>query len=106
MAKFLIRANYTTDGIRGLLKEGGSSRRAVVTKAIEGVGGTVESFHYAFGEDDVIVIADVPDSTAAAALGLSVGAGGGARTSMTLLIMPEEIDDAVKLHSEYRAPGA
>ena len=106
MAKYLVRVSYTLDGVRGVLKEGGSARRAVATKAIEGVGGSVDAFYFAFGADDVIVIADMPSQAAAASLGLTVTGAGGARTSMTPLITPEEVDEAITLHPDYRAPGA
>ncbi len=106
MAKYLVRVSYTLDGVRGVLKEGGSSRREAATKAIEGVGGSVDAFYFAFGADDVIVIADMPSQAAAASLGLTVAAAGGARTSMTPLITPEEVDEAITLHPDYRAPGA
>jgi uncharacterized protein with GYD domain len=63
MPKFLIKATYTSDGAKGLLKEGGTKRRAAVQKIIEAAGGKVEVFYYAFGEDDAFIIADLPDTT-------------------------------------------
>ena len=62
MAKLLVQASYTADGVRGLMKDGASSRKAAVQKMIEGMGGTVEAFYYAFGETDAVVILDVPDA--------------------------------------------
>ena len=64
MAKFLVKASYTAEGARGLIKEGGTGRRNAVQKLVEGLGGKVEAFYYAYGEDDVYVITDLPDSTA------------------------------------------
>jgi uncharacterized protein with GYD domain len=88
MAKYLVRVSYTLDGVRGVLKEGGTARRDAATKAIEGVGGSVDAFYFAFGADDVILIADMPNQAAAASLGLTVTGAGGARTAMTPLITP------------------
>jgi len=34
MAKHLIQANHVSEGLKGLLKEGGSSRRSAVEKAV------------------------------------------------------------------------
>jgi len=53
-AKYLVQANYVGEGIKGLLKEGGSkSGAAAVEKLAKSLGGTIESFYYAFGETDV-----------------------------------------------------
>ncbi len=50
MAKYMVQANYTAKGLEGLLKEGGSSRREAVDKAVKSLGGTLEAFYYAFGD--------------------------------------------------------
>lgn len=105
MAKYLMKASYTTEGTKGLLKEGGSKRRAAVAQTIQGMGGKLEVFYYAFGEPDVFVIMDVPDASAAAAISLAVNSRGGAQVSTTPLITPEEIDAACKKSVAYRAPG-
>jgi len=106
VAKFLLRATYTVDGIKGVLKEGGTSRRAAAQKAVESVGGRLESFYYAFGEDDAYVIVDVADNATAAALSLTIGATGTVRVRTIALVTPEEIDKAAKASVSYRAPGA
>ena len=106
MPKFLIKASYTTDGAKGLLKEGGTARRAAVVKLIEGMGGKVEAFYYAYGEDDAYIISDLPDATAGLAVSLAVNASGAVRLSTIPLITPEEIDAACKKSVPYRAPGA
>jgi uncharacterized protein with GYD domain len=106
MAKYLIKGCYRADGTKGLLKEGGSKRVEVVQKAIEGLGGKVEAFYYAFGDADVVAIIDVPDATAAIAFSLTVNATGAVQTTTTPLITPQEIDQAVKKSIKFRAPGA
>jgi uncharacterized protein with GYD domain len=106
MPKFMIKASYTAEGARGLLKEGGTSRRAVVQKLIEGIGGKVEAFYFAYGEDDAYVIIDVPDTASGLAVSLAVNASGAVRLSTIPLITPEEIDAAGKKAVQYRAPGA
>ena len=52
MAKFLVTANYSPDGLKGVLKTGGTARSDAVAEAVKGVGGTMESFHFAFGGED------------------------------------------------------
>ena len=106
MPKFLIKASYSPEGARGLLKEGGTARRAAIQKLIEGIGGKVEAFYYAYGQDDAYVITDVPDAASGIALSLAVNASGAVRLSTVPLITPEEIDAAIKKSIPYRAPGA
>jgi uncharacterized protein with GYD domain len=106
MPKFLIKASYNADGVRGLLKDGGSKRRATVQKLIEGMGGKLEAFYYAYGADDAVIIADLPDANSGIAISLTVNASGAVRLSTTPLITPEEIDAASKKSVGYTAPGA
>lgn len=104
--KFMIQASYTGEGARGLLKDGGSARRAVVQKMVEAAGGRLECFYYSYGDHDVISVMDLPDSTSAIALSLAVNASGAVRLSTIPLIAPEEVDAAAKKTIGYRAPGA
>ena len=106
MPKFLIKASYTAEGAKGLLKEGGSARRAAVQKVLDGLGGKLEGFYFAYGDVDAYVICDVPDAVAGIAVSLAVNASGAVRASTTPLIPVEEIDAAAKRSVGYRAPGA
>ncbi|MBI3917141.1 MAG: GYD domain-containing protein [Betaproteobacteria bacterium] len=106
MAKFMLKASYTVEGTKGLMKEGGSSRRAAVQKTLEGLGGRLESFYYTMGDADAFAIVDVPDVVTAAALSLAINATGAAQVSTTVLLTPEQIDEAAKKSVSYRAPGA
>jgi uncharacterized protein with GYD domain len=105
MPKFLLQANYVGDGIKGLLKEGGTSRRAAAEAAVNSLGGTLEAFYYAFGETDAYVIVDVPDNVSMTAIALTVSASGVVTVKTTVLITPEEVDAAVKKSPAYRPPG-
>lgn len=106
MTRYLLRVSYTAEGVRGLLKEGGSSRRTMVDGMIKGLGGSLEGFYYAFGEDDVYAIAELPDNVTAAAVSLAVSAAGAARSNVVVLLTPEEVDAATRKSVGYRAPGA
>jgi len=106
MAKYLVHGSYLKEGVKGLIQDGGSGRKASVTKVIEGLGGTIESFYYAFGETDVFVTIDVPDAATAAALSMAVNASGAVRTTLTPLLTVEEVDAACKKTVAYKAPGA
>jgi uncharacterized protein with GYD domain len=105
MPKYLILASYTAEGAEGLLKGGGSARRKATEELVKEVGGRVEAFYFAFGKDDAVVIIDVPDQITAAALSLHVTASGALRTRATVLITPEEIDEAARRRVDFRAPG-
>ena len=62
MAKYLVKASYTAEGASGVQRAGGVSRRDAVAKMAEGLGGSLESFYFAFGDTDAYVILDVPDN--------------------------------------------
>ena len=106
MPKYLVAASYTSEGIKGVKAKGGTARREAVEKATRSFGGSVEAFYFAFGENDVYVLVDMPDNTAAAALSIAVSATGGVNTRMTPLLSPEEIDRAAAQKGDYRPPGA
>jgi uncharacterized protein with GYD domain len=105
MPKYLIQGSYTVEGIKGVLKEGGSGRRAAVEAAAKALGAKLEAFYFAFGDDDVVAIVDSPDSATLAALSMGVAATGTVRTKTTVLLTPEEIDEAGKKTLSFRAAG-
>ena len=105
MPKYLITGSYTSEGAKGVIGKGGSDRRAAVEKLVESVGGTVDSFYFAFGGDDVVAIIDAPDNESVAALAMTVGASAMVDIRTTVLLTPEEIDGAAKKSVSYRGPG-
>ena len=106
MAKYMFRTSYTQSGLKGLLAEGGTGREAALRQTIEGAGGTLEGFYYAFGDCDLYLIADLPDEAAATALSLNIAAAGALTVSVTVLLTPETVDEAVGKSIPYRLPGA
>jgi uncharacterized protein with GYD domain len=105
MPKYLIQASYTAEGTKGVLKGGGSARRSAAQQAIESVDGRLEGFYFAFGGDDVFAILDAPDNVSLAAAALAINASGAVHTKTTVLLTPEEIDQASKKTVRYRPPG-
>ncbi len=105
MAKFLVQSEYSVDGLKGLLKDGGTGRRKAVEKMLASVGGKVDSFYYAFGESDLFMICDMPDNITTAAVSLIANASGASSVKITVLLTPEEIDAATKITADYRPPG-
>jgi uncharacterized protein with GYD domain len=105
MPKYLIHSSYTAQGARGLLKSGGTARRRAVEELLTPLGGKLEAFYFTFGDEDAILIVDLPDQVAASAIGLAVSASGSMRTRSTVLISPEEIDEAIKRPVKFHPPG-
>jgi len=107
MAKFLFSVTYSKDGLAGVLREGGSGRAKAVETLVDSVGGSVEALYWAFGEHDVILIADLPDALAAGALSTRVAMSGAGSVATTPLLTADDID-AIAARSQsvdYRAPG-
>ena len=105
MPKYLMEGSYAVEGVKGLVKEGGSSRRKVVETLITGMGGKLEAFYYAFGKSDVFLIVDLPDAATAVAMSLAVNQSGAVQLSTTPLMTAEEVDEASKKSVPYRPPG-
>ena len=106
MPRYMIRANYTLEGLQGLLKEGGTGRKKAVETLTSSLGGHLLSLDYAFGDDDVYVICELPDDETAAAVSLRISASGAVNTKTIKLLSPEQIDAATQRELEYRKPGA
>ncbi len=106
MPKYLMQVSFTKDGVKGLAKEGGSKRRQAVEKFFASVGGKLEALYFAFGDTDVFAIVDLPDNVSAAALSLAANATGAVHVKATVLISPEEMDQAAKKSQGLRPPAA
>jgi len=106
MPRYMFIASYSTEGAKGILAKGGTARRIALEKSITDVGGRLESFDFAFGGDDVYLIAELPDNTTAAALALTVGADGRAGVRTVVLLTPEDIDAASQRSITYTGPGS
>jgi uncharacterized protein with GYD domain len=105
MAKYLFEASYPSEGVNGLLKEGGTRRREAVDELFRSLGGTVEAFYFVFGDRDVVIIGELPDNATAAALAFRVNAAGVTTIRTAVLLSPQEIDAAVTKTGTYRPPG-
>ena len=105
MSRYMFIARYESAGARGIMAKGGSIRATVVEQAAAELGGRMETFDFAFGEDDVFTLCELPDNKAAAALALAVNAAGLAHVRTVVLMSPAEIDAATKQHVSYVPPG-
>lgn len=105
MPKYLFHGSYTLEGLKGLMKEGGSGRRKAADEIVGALGGSVEAYYFAFGDDDFYLIADMPDNVSAATGALVAAASGAINISTTILLTPEEVDEATRRGAPYRPPG-
>ena len=106
MAKYLVEASYTAEGLRGLMKDKAAGRKAAVEKLLTDMGGKLEGFYFAFGEADAYVLVDVPNAVSAAALSMAVSASGVVRSKTISLLTVEEVDQAIAKNVTYSRPGA
>jgi uncharacterized protein with GYD domain len=106
MPKYLIEASYGSEGVKGVAAKGGTARREAVAELVGSMGGTIESFYFAFGDADVYVIAELPSDEAATGLALSINQSAATRIKTVVLLTPEQVDAAAKMVPEYKAPGA
>lgn len=77
-------------------------------EALEALGGSLESYYFAFGDTDVFLVVDLPDNVIATAVSPISNAAGGFKTKTTVLITHEEVDKATEVAKEmssaYRPP--
>ena len=104
MPKYLGQGSYTDHGLKGLLKEGGSKRRAAVEQLAKEMGGKLEAFYFALGSDDFVIILDLPGNVDVAAVALAAQASGAVKSRMTVLLTPEEVDQATKKRVNFQPP--
>jgi len=105
MPKYLIQASYTTEGVKGLAKDGGTKRRQAAEAVIKSAGGRLEALYFAFGEHDVYALIDAPDNASVAAASMAVNASGAVTAKTVVLLTPEEMDQAAKKTVAYTPPG-
>jgi uncharacterized protein with GYD domain len=105
MPKYLICGSYVDEGLKGLLKDGGTKRMEVTKQAVESLGGTLEAFYFAYGDNDAYFIVDQPENVNVIAGILMANATGTVKLKTIPLITPEEVDEAVKKTMDWRPPG-
>lgn len=107
MSKYLIKASYSPEGLKGVMAKGGSARADAIEKLAAGVGGTVESVYFSFGSEDLYAVVDAPSHEAMAAIAGTVGQTGAvSRYETVVLLTPAQIDEAADLRIDYSPPGS
>jgi uncharacterized protein with GYD domain len=107
MSKYLIKASYSPEGMKGVMAKGGTARVQAIEKLVGGVGGSMESFYFAFGGDDVYIVVDAPSAEAMAAVAGRVTSTGVLSTYETVVLLTaEQIDAAAGMAVDYTPPGS
>lgn len=106
MPRYMLKVNYVGEGVKGLLADGGTKRRQEVERIAKALEGRVEAFYYAFGDTDAYIIGEFPDAASVAAASLTASASGRVKTTVTVLMTPEEVDRATKKRPAYSPPGS
>jgi uncharacterized protein with GYD domain len=102
MPRFLIRADYTAEGLQLLRKEGPSVRRRHIVAAVESLGGRVEAMHWALGEHDIVLVCDLPGNANVAALDLQASLSTLVQTQSVALL---DDQDAASVLASRLDPG-
>ena len=92
MAFYLIQVAYNTDGWKGLISNP-QDRIEAIKPAVEQLDGSVVAGWLAFGEYDIVAIAELPTNISAAAFSMAVAAGGSVKAFKTTPLMT--MDEAV-----------
>lgn len=86
MPQYLLQVCYSPSSVKAMVANP-QNREDAARKVVESVGGTLKSFHFAFGEFDVVMIAEFPDNAAAASVALATGASGALSRFQTTTLM-------------------
>jgi uncharacterized protein with GYD domain len=105
MPKFMIKATYTAEGLKGLRKDKASGRERAIAAACEAAGGKLDAVYFALGDDDIFSIVDLPSHVHMASLAAAAGASGMFKTRTLSLLTVEEMDRALGEDVSFRPPG-
>jgi uncharacterized protein with GYD domain len=110
MPRFIHFFSYTADAAKAMI-ERPSDRSAAAKALAESVGGTMEAFYWMHGKHDGLLITNLPDGVAAAALAGAVGATGAITGIETHQIFDHDeqaaiVQQAASARSAYKPPTA
>ena len=107
MPHYLVQTAYTPEALAAMVKSP-QDRLEPVRQVVERLGGKLLSMHVAFGEYDVVGMAEMPDNVSSAAFSIAISAGGAVRAVKTtpLMTMEESIEAFRKAgQAAYRPPA-
>lgn len=109
MALYLARAKYSKTALQALVEKP-EDRLVTTTRFLQGIGGRLHNYFFAFGEYDIILIYELPDNVSAAALSMVLtSAGSVTEVDTTVLLTMEEAVEAMRRAGDamavYSPPG-
>ena len=108
MPLYLTRFSYTAETWARLAQKP-EDRRDAARAYIEGVGGKLHGFWYAFGDYDAYSLWEAPDNVSMAAVAMAISAGSALSSFQTtpLLTVEETLAALEKARSvRYQPPGS
>lgn len=109
MPIFITYASYSQDSVKGMLKKP-VDRSGAVRALLKKAGGKLLAFYMTTGDNDVVVVSELPDGTDAVAIGMAVAASGAVSKVETVRAWKAKdfvavSKKAAKLTGAYKAPG-
>ena len=96
MAFYMIQTAYTAEAMAAMAKNP-QDRSVPVRELMQKLGGRLMSFYFCFGEYDVVVLAELPDDTAASAVAMAAVSPGHLKAiKTTKLFTVEETMEAMR----------
>ena len=89
MPHYLHLVSYAPEGWAAIVAQP-QNRVEAVKSAIEKLGGKIATAWFAFGEHDIILITEMPDNVAAAAIAIAFAAGGACKSVQTTPLLSQE----------------
>lgn len=110
MPKFAIFFSLTSQTIANMM-ERPSDRQATLQPIVQSMGGNIDAYYFMFGQDDGLIIVDLPDSQTAAVASLAVSSSGAFSNVHTHELVPASdinaiLERAKAVRAGYRPPGA
>jgi uncharacterized protein with GYD domain len=107
MALYIYQGTYTAESVAAQIKNP-QDRIEALRPASEAAGAKIVAGGFPFGENEIVVVAEVPDDTTAASIGLAVAAGGAfSKHKITRLLSDQEWTESLRKAqgSQYRPPS-
>ena len=108
MPKYMYQVAYTSESWATQLASP-QDREQQIGEVVQRLGGRIESFYYAFGDYDLVLVADFPDNESAAAISLAATSGGAVKSIKTTPLMTKSQGmEAMRkaAGAGYRPPGS
>ena len=108
MTRYLCEMTIVPEAVASVIKEP-QNRAETVRHLYESVGGELEEYYFAVGQDKIFTIGYIPDEVALEAMTMAVVAGGAISSMRTIALMTAaEAVEAMKKVGEiqYKPPSA